>query len=188
MNINSSPVMSVRWLQFHISHLTPLLESWLTDKAAVQPSLKLYEPYIIWDRLCFTQKQFCALVKETVSGGCKGQERWCQKPVVTYWRDRNSLSLHHCDRLRSFGARQFISPESWVAVQRNAGFTCISPANTGLSPASADTGLRINVIHPSLLRQDFPSYTSEASCRNPDVSLRVSSSQAHLSFKSRPLL
>lgn len=62
--------MSVRRWQFHISHLTPLPESWLTGKAPVKPSLKLNEPYIIWGKLrptlshselvwCFSQVKQC---------------------------------------------------------------------------------------------------------------------------------
>lgn len=148
-----------------ISYLTPLLESWLIDRAPVKPSLKRNEPYIIYGRLrltlspsklvlCFHQVKQC---------GCKGQRGRWHDPVFPCRRHRNSFSSNHSDRLKSFGACQLSNEEGWVDAERNAGFTCISPADRGLvTSLSQHSGLRLNVIHPLPLRRDFSTSTSQS--------------------------
>lgn len=160
--------MSVRRWQFHISHISPLPESWLTDKAPVKPSLKFNEPYIIWDRLrltlshselvlCFSQVKQCR---------CKGREGAdinLYSPV-----GRVKFFFTQSDRVRSFGAT---SLQGWVDAERNAGFTCISPANRGLVTSVSQLWHRLNVIHPPLLKWDFSQFhVTESFCWNSEVS------------------
>lgn len=153
--------MSVRRWQFHISHLTPLLESWLTDKAPAKPSLKLNEPYIIWDRLrlalshaglvlCFSRVKHCER-----KGGRGGADINLYSPAagieilsVTDWADLEPASL--------VAKRAEWTPSGTLDLHAS-----VRPTG-GSSPASANSELRLNVIHPLLLRWDFSSSTSQS--------------------------
>lgn len=149
-------------ISYFTSHTSPgVLTVW---QGSCEAFFKFNEPYIIWDRLRLTlshsERVLCfSQVKQCRVRGRGATDINLYSPVGRMER----VSLH--TTVTDWGALE----PAGLAVKRG-GWT---PSGTldlhasvrptgGSSPASANSGLRLNVIHPPLLRWDFSSSTSQS--------------------------